>query len=151
MPLGHISFSCNAQMNLTLDIMSLVYASLCSSLFYQLPSCNLFTRMYAIIIIYGETPLVNCGPRSFLLKLINNPTAILLLSFSANKHHLPHIRLILCYSKPVRLTTSLLSWGKVSWLCECRFHVSAGIPGVAPCHIPPPTTFRRVLHLLLVR
>ena len=30
---------------------------------------------------------------------------------------LPHIRLILCYSKPVRLTTSPLSWGKVSWLC----------------------------------
>ena len=93
-------------MNLILDIMTLVYASLCSSLFCQLPSCNLFTRMYAII-IYGETPLVNCGPRSFFLKLIKQPTAILLLSFSANKHHFPHIRLILCYSKPVNLTVKL--------------------------------------------
>ena len=27
------------------------------------------------------------------------------------------IRLILCYSKPVRLTTSLFRWGKVLWLC----------------------------------
>ena len=75
-----------------------------------LPACML-------LFIYGETPLVNCGPRSFFFKLIKQPTAILLLSFSANKHHFPHIRLILCYSKPVRLTTSLLSWGKVSWLC----------------------------------
>src|SRR5215203_6193774 len=27
------------------------------------------------------------------------------------------IRLILCYSKPVRLTTSVFRWGKVLWLC----------------------------------
>ena len=27
------------------------------------------------------------------------------------------IRLILCYSKPVRLTTSLFRWGKVLWFC----------------------------------
>src|SRR5215213_9727441 len=27
------------------------------------------------------------------------------------------IRLILCYNKPVRLTTSLFRWGKVLWLC----------------------------------
>ena len=27
------------------------------------------------------------------------------------------IHLILCYSKPVRLTTSLFRWGKVLWLC----------------------------------
>src|SRR5215204_4614731 len=27
------------------------------------------------------------------------------------------IRLILCYSKPVRLTTSLFRWDKVLWLC----------------------------------
>ena len=30
----------------------------------QLPSCNLFTQH---VIYHGETPLVNCGPRSFLL------------------------------------------------------------------------------------
>src|SRR5215208_2359934 len=35
--------------------------------------------------------------------------------FFANTFH--SIRLILCYSKPVRLTTSLFHWGKVLWLC----------------------------------
>jgi hypothetical protein len=35
------------------------------SLFCQLPNCNLFTQH--VIYLYGETPLVNCGPRSILL------------------------------------------------------------------------------------
>ena len=35
--------------------------------------------------------------------------------FFANIFH--SIRLILCYSKPVRLTTSLFRWGKVLWFC----------------------------------
>jgi hypothetical protein len=35
------------------------------SLFYQLPNCNLFT--HHVIYLYGETPLVNYGPRSILL------------------------------------------------------------------------------------
>ncbi len=36
----------------------------------QLPNCNLFTQ-HAIYLI-GETPLVNCGPRSILLHLKYN-------------------------------------------------------------------------------
>ena len=36
----------------------------------QLPTCNLFTQ-HAIYLI-GETPLVNCGPRSILLHLKYN-------------------------------------------------------------------------------
>ena len=36
----------------------------------QLPKCNLFTQ-HAIYLI-GETPLVNCGPRSILLHLKYN-------------------------------------------------------------------------------
>ena len=63
----------------------------------------------------GETPLVNCGPRSILLHRIQS-TAILVLLFSANII-IHTIHLILCYSKPVRLTTSLSRWGKVIWLC----------------------------------
>jgi hypothetical protein len=31
--------------------------------FYQLPNCNLFTQH--VLFIYGETPLVNYGPRSY--------------------------------------------------------------------------------------
>src|SRR3954471_17402078 len=34
------------------------------------------------------------------------------------------ICLILCYSKPVSLTTSLIRWGKVLSLCCAGFHVS---------------------------
>jgi hypothetical protein len=36
------------------------------------------------------------------------------------------IRLILCYSKPVRLTTSLLVGAKYFGCVVCRFHVAAG-------------------------
>jgi hypothetical protein len=36
------------------------------------------------------------------------------------------IRLILCYSKPVRLTTSLLVRAKYFGCVVCRFHVAAG-------------------------
>ena len=127
---------CNAQMNLTLDIITLVYALVCSSLFYQLPSCNLFTRMHAII-IYRETPLVNCGPRSFFLKLIKQPTAILLLSFSANKYHFPHIRLILCYSKPVRLKNFTFKLGQSILVVLCAGSTFVVDTGSAPCQSQP--------------
>ena len=43
------------------------------SLFCQLPSCNLFTQH--VIYLYGETPLVNCGPQSFSFTLIQSSTA----------------------------------------------------------------------------
>src|SRR5215208_6142904 len=62
----------------------------------------------------GETPLVNCGPRSYSLHSIQ-PTAIVFTVFFANIFH--SIRLTLCYSKPVRLTTSLFRWDKVLGLC----------------------------------
>jgi hypothetical protein len=57
---------------------------------------------------------VNCGPRSYSLHSIQS-TAIVFTVFFANIFH--SIRLILCYSKPVRLTTSLFRWGKVLWFC----------------------------------
>src|SRR5215218_8784080 len=62
--------------------------------------------------LMGETPLVNCGPRSYSLHSIHSTCFTV---FFANIFH--SIRLILCYSKPVRLTTSLFRWGKVLWLC----------------------------------
>ena len=43
--------------------------------------------------------------------------AILVLLFSLQTIIFHTIQLILCYSKPVRLTTSLFRWGKVLWLC----------------------------------
>ena len=65
----------------------------------------------------GETPLVNCGPRSYSLHSIQS-TANIVLYCSSHTNIIFHtIHLILCYSKPVRLTTSLFRWGKVLWLC----------------------------------
>ena len=49
--------------------------------------------------LYGETPLVNCGPRSFLLILLQSSTAALFtfLQFTFSKQFSIHtIRLILC-------------------------------------------------------
>jgi hypothetical protein len=54
----------NAQMNLIVDTTAhtcMLYALINC----QLPSCNLFTQHVSYLI--GETPLVNCGPRSILL------------------------------------------------------------------------------------
>ena len=81
----------------------------------QLPDCNLFTQ-HAIYLM-GETPLVNCGPRSFLLYWNTNLLQYLFFTVFLQTIIFHTIRLILCYSKPVRLTTSLFRWGKVLWLC----------------------------------
>jgi hypothetical protein len=59
----------NAQMNLIVNT-TLAHACLCTYQCCQLPSCNLFTQH--VIYLIGETPLVNCGPRSILLHLKYN-------------------------------------------------------------------------------
>ena len=119
-------------MNLTLDIITIVYASLSTSLFCQLPSCNLFTRMYAII-IYGETPLVNCGPRSFFLKPIKQPTAILLLSFSANKHHFPHHTFNTLLQQASEIDNLTVKLGQSILIVLCAGSAFVVDIGSAPC------------------
>jgi hypothetical protein len=83
---------CNAQMNLIVIFMTCTFIVM-HSLFCQLPNCNLFTQH--VIYLYGETPLVNCGPRSILLHLYYIYCKHCLLSASiilliANKHLFPH-------------------------------------------------------------
>src|SRR5215203_3435164 len=68
-----------------------------------------------MLYLMGETPLVNCGSRSYSLHSIQFTAILVFYYFLANIFH--SIRLILCYSKPVRLTTSLFRWGKVLGLC----------------------------------
>ena len=109
------------------------------SLFFNCPTVICSPNM---LILMGETPLVNCGPRSILLHRIQS-TAILVLLFSANII-IHTIHLILCYSKPVRLTTSLLSWGKVFWLC-CAGSTLAPESLVLRRTTPLPTTFNVLL------
>jgi hypothetical protein len=57
---------CNAQVNLIVIFMTCTCIAL-HSLFCQLPNYNLFTQH--VIYLYGETPLVNYGPRSIMLML----------------------------------------------------------------------------------
>jgi hypothetical protein len=52
-------------------------------LFCQLPNCNLFTQH--VIYLYGETPLVNCGPWSILLYLYYH---LLQAPFTFHNHYL---------------------------------------------------------------
>src|SRR5215218_6706845 len=107
----------------------------------QLPDCNLFTQ-HAIYLM-GKTPLVNCGPRSYSLHRIQS-TAILVLLFSAN-NHLPHNTVNPLLQQAGEIDNLTVSLGQSTLVVLCRFHVGAGIPGVAPHYIPPPSTFNVLL------
>jgi hypothetical protein len=77
----------NAQVNLIVILMTCTCIAL-HSLFCQLPNCNLFTQH--VIYLYGETPLVNCGPWSILLHIYYHLLSTGIIYFLANKHLLPH-------------------------------------------------------------
>src|SRR3954464_10057659 len=67
------------------------------------------------------------------LPLIHPP---LLLVYLLQKITFHSIRLILCYSKPVNLTTSLIRWGKVLSLC------CAGLCGSSNTYVTFPSSYR---------
>jgi hypothetical protein len=111
---------CNAQVDLIVIFMTCTCIVL-HSLFCQLPNCNLFTQH--VIYLYGETPLVNYGPRSILLHLYY---LLLQALFTFRKHYFisPQtniifhtIRLILCYQQTGEIDNLTVNWGKVVWLC----------------------------------
>ena len=106
---------------------------LCAQYFVNCPAVIYLPSM--LVMFYGDTPLVNYGPRSTLLHLINTTYCNhCFFSFSAIKHHFPHHTFNPLFSaRPVRLTTSLFRWGKANCLSVCRFHVVADA-GSAPCH-----------------
>src|SRR4051812_18579445 len=64
------------------------------------------------------------------LPLIHLPLLPVYLSQTIITFHT--ILLILCYSKPVSLTTSLIRWGKVLSLCCVGFHVACNTFGMFP-------------------
>jgi hypothetical protein len=78
---------CNAQVNLIVIFMTCTCIVL-HSLFCQLPNCNLFTQH--VIYLYGETPLVNCRPRSIPLHIYYHLLSISIIYFIANKYLFPH-------------------------------------------------------------
>jgi hypothetical protein len=150
---------CNAQVNLIV-IFKTCICIVMHSLFCQLPNYNLFTQH--VIYLYGETPLVNCGPRSILLHLYCH---LLQALFTFRKHYfnLPQanisfhtIRLILYLQQTGEIDNRTVSWGNVVWLCcvqvprccWCRHHAQDFL--WRRCQSQLATTFRSSLFLLLV-
>jgi hypothetical protein len=80
------------------------------SLFCQLPDCNLLTQH--VIYLYGETPLVNCGPGPFFYILITIYYLLALFIFSQTTIFYHMIRLILCLEHTSETDNLTVSWGK---------------------------------------
>ena len=73
-----------------------------------------------------ETPLVICGPWSYLLHTVTNSCCNTLLLFPASNTIFLTVLLILYSARPEGLTTSLFRVGQSSGLLLCRFHVAGG-------------------------
>jgi hypothetical protein len=105
---------CNSQVNLIVILVTCVCICL-PSLFCRLPKCNLFTQH--VMYLYGETPLVNCGPRSILLHSYYRLLLQALFTFSQTNIFYHTMRLILCLQQTSEIDNLTVSWGKVLWLC----------------------------------
>jgi hypothetical protein len=80
-----------------------------------------------LLLSYGETPLVNYGPRSnsFYIAI----TVLLLLAlftFLQTITFYHSIRSILCLQQTGEFDNLIVSWGKVLGCVVCRFHIAAG-------------------------
>jgi hypothetical protein len=149
----------NVQMNLIVIFMTCTCIVM-HSLFCQLPNCNLFTQH--VIYLYGETPLVNCGPRSILLHLYYH---LLQTLFIFHKYYFTSlqtnisfhtVRLILCFRQTSEIENLTVSWDKVVWLCcvqvpHCCWRRPRAINCLlAPCQSQLATIFGSGFFLLLV-
>ena len=106
----------------------------------QLPNCNLFTQ-HAYSYRRDASSELWTPVHSF--NRIQS-TAILVLLFSANNHH-PHYTSNPLLRQAGEIDNLTVSLGQSTLVVLCRFHVGAGIPGVAPHYIPPPSTFNVLL------
>jgi hypothetical protein len=87
------------------------------SLFYQLPNCNLFTQ-HVCYLCYGETPLVNCGPRSYFHHIAI--TCLLYLHCLLYSHTLlfsTRYAHNLCFKETGEIDNLIASWEQSTWLC----------------------------------
>jgi hypothetical protein len=75
---------------------------------------------------YGETPLVNYGPRSILLHRYYRFTFLALFTFLQTITFYHSIRLILCLQQIGEIDNLIVSWGKVLGCVACRFYIAAG-------------------------
>ena len=84
----------------------------------QLPSCNLFTQH--VRYLYGETPLVNCGPRSNSFTLIKPQTANCFFFIRCNLILIFHTRrLILCFQQAGEIDNLTVSLGQSIVIVLC--------------------------------
>ena len=104
----------------------------------QLPNCNLFTQH---LLSYGrDTASDLWTPVLFFTSEIH--TAAIVLYCSSQTTIIIHtIHLILCLQQASEIDNLVITLGQSSVIVLCRFHVGAGIPGVAPHYTPPPSTF----------
>ena len=132
-------FCRNAHMNIIVIIMSYICIVM-RSIFCQLPSCNLFTQHVSYLLWRDTTSELWTPVHSF--TLIIQPTAIIVPFHSLQLNTIFHtIRLILCLQQAGEIDNLTVKLGQSILIVLCRFHVGAGIPGVAPHYTPPPTTF----------
>ena len=118
---------CNAQLNLIVIILSYTCIVM-RSLFVNCPAVICLPNMW--VIFYGETPLVNCGPRSILLhwnkhRLHHGPPSFArcpLFSFTFIFHT---IRLILCFQQAGEIDNLPVSFGQSSLIMLCAGSTSA--------------------------
>jgi hypothetical protein len=140
---------CNTQVNLIVIFMTCTCIVM-HSLFCQLPNYNLFTQH--VIYLYGETPLVNCGPRPILLHiyyhLLQAPfTFRKHYLLTANKHLFHTIRLILCFQQTSEID-NLTGQSILVVLCAGSTLLLALV--VRPAKSQLAITFRTGFFLLLV-
>ena len=73
-----------------------------------------------LVIYYGETPLVNCGPWSIILHLIIQPTTIIVLFHSLQTNIIFHtIRLILCFQQASEIDNLTIKLGQSILVALC--------------------------------
>ena len=113
-------FCCNAQSKShsdLLDISRYLYSINCPTVIC-LPSMCYF--------IYGETPLVNCGPRSYLHHIA---ITCLLFSYCLFYSHTilfsTRYTYNLCFKQTGEIDNLIASWEQSICLCVCRFRVAA--------------------------
>ena len=112
-------------MNLIVDTMTctciVMHLSIC-----QFPAVICLPSI--LVIYYGETPLVNCGPRSILLHLIRQSTATTVLSYSLQTNIIFHtIRIILCFQQASEIDNLTVKLGQSILVVLCAVSTSTGV------------------------
>ena len=106
------------------------------SLFVNCPTVICSPNM--LFILWRDTTSELWTPVHSLHRL--QSTAILVLTVLC-KHHHPHYTSNPFLQQAGEIENLTVTLGQSNLVVLCRFHVGAGISGVAPHYTPPPTTF----------